>query len=167
VTDLCLARFPPVVQHERPPPARVDIEGLINFVRNAPISHRTAFQKWGGSRNTGATARHDLKLPSECSGHLLKLSCSISRRVAARSQDRQRAPSVRWRAGRGTNAPAKLAGHHEAAQTGSGSGALSYFFCGRGGAWCADAARPPRCQILPCCPDFFARRSSAPSLIGT
>jgi hypothetical protein len=102
VTDLCLARFPPVVQHERPPPARVDIEGLINFVRNAPISHRTAFQKWGGSRNTGATARHDLKLPSECSGHLLKLSCSISRRVAARSQDRQRAPSVRWRAGRGT-----------------------------------------------------------------
>jgi hypothetical protein len=44
-TDFCLAGFYAVVHDERPPPARVDIDGLINLVGNAPMYHRTAFSK--------------------------------------------------------------------------------------------------------------------------
>jgi len=85
--DLCLAGFPPVVHDKGPPPANVDIDRPNNFVGNAPISHRKAFQKWGGPRNTGATAAVVWDNPGKHSRHLLKLSCSIRRRVAEPSQD--------------------------------------------------------------------------------
>jgi hypothetical protein len=52
VTDFCLPGLPTIVYDEPPPPASVDVESLINFVRDAPILHRMAFQKWGGQRNT-------------------------------------------------------------------------------------------------------------------
>src|SRR5665213_849947 len=50
--DFRLAGFPPIVDDKRPAPANVDIDGPNNLVGNAPISHRKAFQKWGGPRNT-------------------------------------------------------------------------------------------------------------------
>jgi hypothetical protein len=52
VTDFCLPGLPTIVYDEPPPPAGVDVESLINFVRDAPILHRMAFQKWGGQCNT-------------------------------------------------------------------------------------------------------------------
>jgi hypothetical protein len=51
-TDFCLAGLPTILHDKGPPPANVDIDGLNNVVGNAPISHRTAFQKWGSPRNT-------------------------------------------------------------------------------------------------------------------
>jgi len=42
-----LARFPPVVQHERPPPAGVDIDGLINFCKKRPDISSDGFSKMG------------------------------------------------------------------------------------------------------------------------
>jgi hypothetical protein len=85
-TDFCLAGLPTILHDKGPPPANVDIDGLNNVVGNAPISHGTAFQKWGGPCNTGATAAVVWDNPGKRSRHLLKLSCSI-RRVAEPSQD--------------------------------------------------------------------------------
>jgi hypothetical protein len=48
VADFCSAGFYPVVQDEGPPPARVNVDGLLNLVGNAPMSHRTAFSKMAG-----------------------------------------------------------------------------------------------------------------------
>jgi hypothetical protein len=46
-TDFCLAGLPMIVHDKNPSPANVDIDGLNNFVGNAPIYHRKAFKKIG------------------------------------------------------------------------------------------------------------------------